>query len=526
MSEEPTLPPLPAISWDEQSQSFGNSSRKRARAQIAGGASSTFNSSDPAVFSSDDDPGLDNYVEGRRKKRYIGSWFQQHPASNDSALGECPGPAIGPHPKREFSRQVDSGVFLGSDGAESDVFENVEVPVRTRLQLDRRPQISSTELALRDKIRDYLDHKTDTIDAWSMGLEEISEKTMEMITQSTHFPQVDFKLGPKEPDLKLYLANNLLTRIPTPICDISCITVLSLRANKLKELPPCIAKLRNLRELNVSQNELRYLPSEFLDMMELPFLRLLSLYPNPYIQPEKAPTELFNHGCIYTLIQDPNNPLATLPVPPYMPHYYSRSPFQISTSTGAVLSKFSLNPFGDKLPLEEADSPHSEAPFANLNISTSSKAIAVPSLVELALRSCCRSSELALLAAYLPEELAHLRPLLDRAADKKMSGELACSHCKTMLVVPAFEWIEWDVLYDTKVHVIDHNNKPSTMALLSLQPTITTSTLLPFRYRTCSWRCTQLCREGRDGRAGFRSKQFRQLLHPESVAHLQGAWTR
>ncbi|KAG7138509.1 hypothetical protein HYQ45_004381 [Verticillium longisporum] len=70
MADEPSLPRLPAISWNEHTQSFSNNPRKRGRARRSSNATPLFNnSSDPAVFSSDDDPALDNYVEGRRKKR-------------------------------------------------------------------------------------------------------------------------------------------------------------------------------------------------------------------------------------------------------------------------------------------------------------------------------------------------------------------------------------------------------------------------------------------------------------------------
>jgi len=117
MAEEPTLPKLPKVSWDAHAQTFTNT-RKRHREGPSAPPPLFSNSSDPAVFSSDDDPHVDNYVGGRhRKKRYVGSWFQQVqvPASSDSTFGEVIGPLQ--KPKRAFERQIDSGVWMGSDAS-------------------------------------------------------------------------------------------------------------------------------------------------------------------------------------------------------------------------------------------------------------------------------------------------------------------------------------------------------------------------------------------------------------------------
>lgn len=115
---EASLPPIPAVSWDAQTQSFAK--RKRST------ASQIFSdSSDPAIFSSDDDPALDNYVEGRHKKRYVGSWFQQHPApgGSDTAMSHRPASRA----KRTFV-PVDSGIFMGSDASIDDILDELPPP--------------------------------------------------------------------------------------------------------------------------------------------------------------------------------------------------------------------------------------------------------------------------------------------------------------------------------------------------------------------------------------------------------------
>lgn len=118
---EASLPPLPAVSWDAQTQSFA----KRKRSTV----SQIFSdSSDPAIFSSDDDPALDNYVEGRhKKKRYVGSWFQQHPAPGSSDSGITVNDRPASRGKRTLV-PVDSGVFMGSDGSIDDILDELPQP--------------------------------------------------------------------------------------------------------------------------------------------------------------------------------------------------------------------------------------------------------------------------------------------------------------------------------------------------------------------------------------------------------------
>jgi hypothetical protein len=67
-------------------------------------------SSDPALFSSDEQaPGAENYVAGRRKKRtFKGSWWDRHPPTEAGRRSSR---------KREFTRNFDSGIFMGSEGS-------------------------------------------------------------------------------------------------------------------------------------------------------------------------------------------------------------------------------------------------------------------------------------------------------------------------------------------------------------------------------------------------------------------------
>jgi hypothetical protein len=139
MEEEPSLPRL---SWNPAAESIShNRPHKRARL-----SSPPVFSSDPAVFSSDDDPSADNYTPGRRKQRYRGPWFRQQLASDSQEPQECENPKKG---KRTFERQFDSGVWLGSDGTDVDEategFESINDTWNLSVRQSRATQTSKDE---------------------------------------------------------------------------------------------------------------------------------------------------------------------------------------------------------------------------------------------------------------------------------------------------------------------------------------------------------------------------------------------
>ena len=169
MAEEPSLPPLPPGAFDQNENQTLRSFRKRVRGNSGVPLVST--SSDPAVFSSDDDPALDNYMHGRRKKtRYVGTWFSQHPESTDSAIGDDEVQQSLPLPKpgrREFKRQVDSGVWLGSDSSNGSESENLlEPPVTRRPDIfsPKKSNLSASEEVAYFKIQQCVDEGLEVID--------------------------------------------------------------------------------------------------------------------------------------------------------------------------------------------------------------------------------------------------------------------------------------------------------------------------------------------------------------------------
>lgn len=499
MADEPSLPRLPAVAWDEHSQSFSNNLRKRVRnPRSRNSASLACNSSDPAVFSSDDDPGLDNYVEGRRKKRYVGSWFQQHPESSDSTFSE--GIVVPKQSKRTLARQVDSGVFLGSDGTDGeDMMDALDIPVRSKLpQLDQRPvpRVSEVELVAREKIRVCIEQGDETIDFWSLGLEELSNETISPLSNFSCIPLVtkDVAFEQKEPELKVYLAMNRLRRIPGALFDLTHLTILSLRGNKLTELPPAISKLCNLKQLNVSQNRLRYLPAELLNLLGHDGnLRDLVLHPNPFYAPDKP----FEHN------RDSHKVVAddTLPEPHFFTRHLGRSPLQLSDSKGDILSHFklpsnsvpsTLMPQTIAVDTSGDDQGEPPAPSMSSHVGSSLRSAPprpspVPSLVEASLRGCYSSAQLPELQYYMPDGLPHLRQLLDRAARQREMGGLACWRCKRLLIVPTVEWVEWREL-STLTRRWEDTSMVRTMEFRPLS-LAQDEMAVPFLYRACSWNC-------------------------------------
>ena len=110
-----------------------------------------------------------------------------------------------------------------------------------------------------------------------------------------------------EAAIELYLGGNMITSIPRELFSLRGLTVLSLRkpcvpvqdldrilntsagSNKLDYLPPCIGNLTSLKELNVANNKLRYLPSEIVGLN----LTSLLVHPNPFIPPPASrPTDI------------------------------------------------------------------------------------------------------------------------------------------------------------------------------------------------------------------------------------------
>ncbi|OTA93183.1 hypothetical protein M434DRAFT_40095, partial [Hypoxylon sp. CO27-5] len=502
-AEEPTLPKLPTVSWDFETQTFANT-RKRAR----DGQPSLpvfANSSDPAVFSSDDDPGVENYAQGRhRKKRYVGSWFQQHPTSSDSTFSEISRPL--PKTRRTFKRQLDSGVWMGSDNSvdtEDDTTSDIKLPTEPKLQLKHaRPAIviSPSEATAREVIQRAIDTGSQVIDLSYSGIENISNATISQLSILDATPLIDesFPFEPKERRIEVYLSNNPLLRVPGALFSLEHLTVLSLRNTEIIELPPSIGKMRNLETLNLSLARLRCLPWELLDLMRFPSkLRTLNIHPSPFYLPDKFAAKKDQNAEDGFVVQpewldsesEMDNAIWDV-------RTFARSPVQYHDGRGHIISKFQLpqsRPIGSPsnstitIETEDLSSPPTPPPALGRSkrhqSAPSGKQSRVLSLSELALRSCARAGRLRELQDCLPENAPpHLVSLVEQIADRSEqnadSGELPCSVCGRRVLIPMAQWIEWCSV----AHFDPATKTWATKASGEAE-------YIPFLRRGCSWGC-------------------------------------
>jgi hypothetical protein len=165
MEDEPDLPRLARIS--ESDNLPINPTRKRVRH-----GSFAALSSDPAIFSSDDDPSADNYLRQRNKKKFRGPWYRQVLASETNSH-EVDGSEPVKKADRKFERKYDSGVFLGSDGTDLDeVLEAIESKQASSLPLRQvrpppriqPPEKSEEEVWVEAQIQRCLEDGNETVD--------------------------------------------------------------------------------------------------------------------------------------------------------------------------------------------------------------------------------------------------------------------------------------------------------------------------------------------------------------------------
>ncbi|KAI1741989.1 hypothetical protein F4680DRAFT_51580 [Xylaria scruposa] len=514
MAEEPTLPSLPKVSWDTHTQSFTNTRKRGAPSQPL-----FTNSSDPAIFSSDDDPHVDNYSNGpHRKKRYVGSWFQQMPTSSDSTFSE----AVGPQPKRKraFERQWDSGVWMGSDGSvelDEDFIPGMEPSPESKLpQLQNappHPSVAPEEQIVRDRIDAAVEEGNPEIDLTSLNVTTISNESISRLAGLTLIPSVDKDVPFQQasPEIGLYLSNNKLTRAPGALFNLEHLTYLSLRNNQISELPPSIGNLRNLRELNLSLNCLRYLPGELLNLLKFPStLASLHIHPNPFYRPETSDIigRKYTRGVSLTLqdfdvlyVRDGRNREEILQQA-WQVVLLARSSVQYSDSRGSVLSRFHLpcetsgshdqpGTLGENQHVTlqtESVSALSVPHLAGRASVTSSKPSRVLSLFELASKSASSAAQTWDLTSYLPSQApSSLLQTIDRIqAQSTLSGNLGtlpCSICGRQIVTPLTQWIEW---WDISKLGLSRTRRLLVPEPLSMDAN---ENAIPFLKRGCSWSC-------------------------------------
>lgn len=260
--------------------------------------------------------------------------------------------------------------------------------------------------------------------------------------------------------LKIFLANNLLTRLPGRLLRLENLTVLSLRGNKLTELPPAIGNLVHLRELNVGSNNLRWLPYEIRDLLKR-HLKLFGFHPNPFIRPmpryKTYSWMLQHHFC--------SSKPALLHSDGTLVHNSPPSP----TNTPVYWPKVQPGTF------EQEEPEHTDR---------------VPSLYETCLRNLYHSPQLSQLPFLIPGEAPpSLVPALKHTWYLKQEGGQRCTICKTPFIMPRTEWIEWwQLSVKGKADAADpEDRKPTGPNLFSDAMLI--GSPVPLLRRGCSWAC-------------------------------------
>lgn len=159
--EEPSLPAYPpGAEYDSVSHQFmAPNKRKRSTDTCL-----FSDSSERPLFSSDNDPAAENYVQGRRKRQYVGPWDNLKPVTQ----------AAGGKVKRKLERQNDSGIYMGSDTSFDSVLDDdfSIPPAPSRLpghQLIQVPRPSQTTLPAREAealrvIQSCVDTGCETVD--------------------------------------------------------------------------------------------------------------------------------------------------------------------------------------------------------------------------------------------------------------------------------------------------------------------------------------------------------------------------
>lgn len=219
---------------------------------------------------------------------------------------------------------------------------------------------------------------------------------------------------------KLYLANNLFRKFPTPLLELSNLRLLSLRQNKLTRLPPGIRNLVKLETLNVSANRLECLPIEVLDLMSNHRLVELQSEPNPWVT------------C--TEEQRKNDPEKT----------------RISNRPRLYLRGHRVHDDDDEgyhtlLSLVATSQPPPDTSSTDPIHDQQRAAIKIPSLSELVLRQLNKvNNSKRDLTCLMPEGTGpRVLQLLGDLHDAQREGDRRCARCKRRHVTPARTWFEW-----------------------------------------------------------------------------------
>ena len=269
-----------------------------------------------------------------------------------------------------------------------------------------------------------------------------------------------------QPFLSIYLPGNSLVSLHNELFELSGLKVLSVRNNKLHEIPYTIQKLTALQVLNVAVNRLTYLPWELLGLLQHGELKHFTACPNPFPSVEEVPVAKWHRQSTQDDEESTHDPLRF--------DDYEGSPppdawAALHVATGPITR---LDMEGRRI-----EDPSASSMMARVSIPSNSAASA-PSLREVALRAVCKLPDLEHVT---DEELADFPalviPLMHQVKKIRAAGGQQCSVCRQEYVVPRTEWLEW---WDCSPH--ENGMKRPRSSGEKLRP-------LPFKRFGCSWAC-------------------------------------
>lgn len=264
-----------------------------------------------------------------------------------------------------------------------------------------------------------------------------------------------------QPFLCLFLSGNSLAALSSELFDLSALRVLSVRNNKLTEIPPAIRRLTSLQTANCATNRLQHLPWDLLWLIHNGELKHMTVRPNPLTKITESEIAQWHYP----------KPSPSAPSLPVKMHSYTGgapaeawAPIHIATSP---IQRFNME--GQPL-----------VPGAKKSgISRAEMASRAPSLREVSLLALLKSPILDYISD--TDDLDFCPPLVARllrqAGEVKSAGGRVCSVCGRGFVIARSEWVEW---WDCSVH--ENGVKGPRAPGELLRP-------LPFKRLGCSWGC-------------------------------------
>jgi len=497
-SEEPPSSPLLPTLGDVPFTA--NAGRKRLHSDYGS------LSSDPLF--SEDSSELDFQDEGeqpKRKRLVKGPWWD---------IGRRPRQSLRRNMmKKERFRNVDSGVWMGSDGSDESLPMD---PPRMKLAFrdensrsqQKRPETGNDPAAFADRvIQGCLENGREMIDLSGIGLTAISNATLAPLHQMIRHAHDDLTQPPSEdlfapltPSIQLFLYGNLLTSLPSELFNLTNITVLSLRNNSLTEIPSSITRLPKLSELNIAGNQLESLPWELLNMLRsTEDACKVSLRPNPFRVPRlSADAELPSRIDEHENQTDSSSAVSTLFRELEMRFMRGRQALNggdadatpkkkrnskeqlIFLAPSRIIFRESNGAVARSALHQGAEDEHAwEVPVLDTQYPPVSEANSIaPSLFELALRSAQISYDLRDVSSeLLTDTPSTVARALEQAAHGVEFGNERCSTCSKSFVVARAEWLEY------WFHGHEYYD-------------LSEEKILPFKRKACSWDCAKVTAVG------------------------------